>query len=170
MWFLTLLSAFCGITYFLAWSASFYPQVILNYKRKSVTGLSFDYLHYNILGFTCYSIYNVGLFFVPVIKMQYEDKYGVDHTPVDFSDVLFAVHAFVLCSVQCLQCFIYERGNQRISAVAAVLVFCCWLSAYIYALLGGFGVVTWLSFLYWLSYIKLFVTFVKYIPQVGSDQ
>ena len=166
--FLSLLSAFCGITYFLAWSASFYPQVWLNYKRKSVVGLSFDYLNYNILGFTCYSIYNVSLYWVPVVIAQYEDKYGVDHTPVQLSDVLFAVHALALCSVQCVQCFIFERGTQHISPVAAVLAVLGWVSVYVYALLGGFHIVTWLSFVYWLSYVKLFVTFVKYIPQVRS--
>lgn len=107
-WFLSLLSAFCGITYFIAWSASFYPQVILNYKRKSVIGLSFDYLDYNILGFTCYSIYNLTMFFSPVVQYQYEQKYHTSDIPVAFSDVLFAVHAFFLCSYTCFQCFIYE--------------------------------------------------------------
>lgn len=28
-------SAICGVTYFCAWSASFYPQIILNYRRKT---------------------------------------------------------------------------------------------------------------------------------------
>lgn len=27
-------SAACGVTYFTAWSASFYPQLIKNYRRK----------------------------------------------------------------------------------------------------------------------------------------
>jgi hypothetical protein len=29
------LSSACGVVYFIAWSASFYPQIILNYRRKS---------------------------------------------------------------------------------------------------------------------------------------
>jgi cystinosin len=29
------LSATSGVVYFTAWSASFYPQLILNYRRKS---------------------------------------------------------------------------------------------------------------------------------------
>ena len=41
-----------------------------------------------------------------------------------------------------------------------------WVSAYIMALLAGFHVISWLNLVYWLSYIKLGVTFVKYIPQV----
>ena len=106
-WFLSLLSAFCGLTYFFAWSASFYPQAILNYRRKSVVGLSFDYLHYNILGFTCYSIYNLTLYFSPVVQAQYHAKYNTTGVPVDISDLLFSVNAVLLCGVQCLQCFIY---------------------------------------------------------------
>lgn len=30
------LSSVCGVLYFAAWSASFYPQTILNYQRKSL--------------------------------------------------------------------------------------------------------------------------------------
>ena len=38
--------------YFCAWSISFYPQAILNYRRKSVVGLSLDFQLLNLLGFT----------------------------------------------------------------------------------------------------------------------
>lgn len=36
-------SGIIGWGYFVAWSISFYPQVFMNFKRKSVVGLSFDY-------------------------------------------------------------------------------------------------------------------------------
>jgi len=52
------LSYFIGWTYFLAWSASFYPQALLNWRRKSVQGLSMDFIHLNVLGFLCYSVRN----------------------------------------------------------------------------------------------------------------
>jgi cystinosin len=51
-----IISAVLGWTYFLAWSISFYPQVILNWRRKSVVGLSFDYNAYNVIGYLCYSV------------------------------------------------------------------------------------------------------------------
>lgn len=51
-----LLSYFIGWVYFLAWSASFYPQAILNWRRKSVQGLSMDFIHLNVLGFLCYAV------------------------------------------------------------------------------------------------------------------
>ena len=37
--------------YFCAWSISFYPQAYLNYRRKSVVGLSLDFQLLNLLGF-----------------------------------------------------------------------------------------------------------------------
>ena len=163
---LSVLSVICGITYFLAWSASFYPQVYLNKKRKSVIGFSFDYLHYNVLGFVSYSIYNVSLFFIPIVKEQYEEKFGTSQTPVQFSDVLFAVHALCLVFIQASQCFIYERGNQYISLICAIIVWFGWLSIIIYGLLTALGIQTLLQYMYFFSYVKLFVTLVKYIPQV----
>jgi hypothetical protein len=42
-------------TYFLAWVISFVPQLYINYSRKSVVGLSFDFVFLNIFGYLCYS-------------------------------------------------------------------------------------------------------------------
>ena len=108
MSFLGFVSFLCGLIYFLAWSASFYPQAFLNWKRKSVVGLSFDYLYYNFTGFFCYTIYNLSLFFSPLIKQEYANATNGADTTVDVSDVLFACNALLLVSVQILQCFIYD--------------------------------------------------------------
>ncbi len=43
-------SAIVGWLYFFAWSISFYPQIYLNYVRRSVVGLSLDYVSLNIIG------------------------------------------------------------------------------------------------------------------------
>ncbi|KAL2564428.1 hypothetical protein AAZV13_19G044600 [Glycine max] len=59
---------------FLSWSVAGYPQLILNFRRKSVVGLSLDY---EILNFTkqwSYLIYNASLFFSPAIQKQYFEK------------------------------------------------------------------------------------------------
>lgn len=45
-----------GVVYTLAWGLSFYPQAILNYRRRSVTGLSIDFLYLNPVGFACYTV------------------------------------------------------------------------------------------------------------------
>lgn len=49
--------------------------MILNFRRRSVVGLSFDFLAYNLLGFFAYSVYNVALFWVPTIQVLYCDAY-----------------------------------------------------------------------------------------------
>lgn len=164
--YFNILSIVCGITYFIAWSASFYPQVYLNQKRKTVVGFSFDYLFYNFLGFFSYSVYCCAIFFVPLVQQQYEDRFGTDVMPVKFSDVLFSVHAFALVCIQSFQCFIYDRGNQIISLTCSVIAFLCWVSIIVYSSLTAAGIQNLLQLVYWLSYIKLFITLVKYIPQV----
>lgn len=40
-----------------SWSVSFYPQVLLNFRRKTSVGLSFDFLMYNVLAFSCYAAF-----------------------------------------------------------------------------------------------------------------
>jgi uncharacterized protein with PQ loop repeat len=62
------ISSYIGWTYFLMWSVSFYPQLIINWRRKSVAGVSFDYLAFNVAGFACYSVFNLALKFSPVVQ------------------------------------------------------------------------------------------------------
>ncbi len=50
MGFLEILSALFGVTYFAAWSVSFYPQPLLNWGRKSTAGTTVDFPMLNSLG------------------------------------------------------------------------------------------------------------------------
>ena len=54
-------SSTIGWAYFSCWSLSFWPQTLLNWSRKSVEGLSFDYVALNLLGFSCYAAFNCAL-------------------------------------------------------------------------------------------------------------
>ena len=47
--FLYYLSVVFGWIYFVAWSISFYGQLIENFRRKSVKGLNFDFEIYNLV-------------------------------------------------------------------------------------------------------------------------
>lgn len=60
------LSEVLGWSYFLAWSLSFWPQVQLNYRRKSVVGLSLDFPVLNVKLFSLCSFCcpNIDQFFV----------------------------------------------------------------------------------------------------------
>ena len=60
-----------GWLYFLTWSLSFYPQFLLNWRTKSVVGLSFDYVSLNLLGFVCYTIFNVAFYWNDAVQQEY---------------------------------------------------------------------------------------------------
>eukprot|EP00041_Stephanoeca_diplocostata_P015750 m.301559 g.301559 ORF g.301559 m.301559 type:complete len:418 (+) comp20142_c0_seq1:332-1585(+) len=157
-----------GWIYVVAWSLSFYPQAIYNFNRKSVIGLNFDYLTYNITGFFGYMMYNIALYWSASVQAQYKDKHGDSSTnPVQLNDVVFTMHAVLLTSITIAQCFIYDRGTQRISTLCKTLVGGAWLYIAVTFVLAMLNLLDlkWLNFLNALAYIKMGVTLIKYIPQ-----
>ncbi|XP_056590522.1 cystinosin [Triplophysa dalaica] len=162
---LFIINQIIGWIYFLAWSVSFYPQAYENWKRRSVVGLSFDFISLNLTGFIAYSVFNVGLFWVPYIQEEFLKKDPNGVIPVDANDVFFSLHAVVLTLVYICQCFIYERGDQKVSKVAIGLLVIGWTFAFVSLFVAVAQKITWLDYLYYFSYIKLGVTLVKYIPQ-----
>lgn len=79
------------------WSASFYPQPILNWRRQSTHGLAIDFPTTNVLGFICYAIYTSAFLYSPLIRGQYAARHPVSPEPsVRLNDFAFAVHAVVL--------------------------------------------------------------------------
>ncbi|XP_034230225.1 cystinosin homolog isoform X2 [Thrips palmi] len=158
-------STVIGWIYFVVWSISFYPQVYENWKRKSVVGLNFDFVALNLIGFSLYSIFNCGLYWIPAIQEQYLARHMHSSIPVLPNDIFFSVHAVLLTLITIIQCFMYERGGQTVSIVAKCIqgVFFCFL--FISLLCSVFGVLSWLDFLYYCSYVKLTITLIKYVPQ-----
>ncbi|XP_066918183.1 cystinosin-like [Clytia hemisphaerica] len=154
-----------GWVYFLAWSISFYPQTIENFRRRSVVGLNFDFLCYNLTGFLAYSFFNVGLFYVKSVQDEYFAQYGGSVIPVQPNDVFFALHAVVLTIVTITQCFFFDRGDQRISNICKGLTSVAWLFAGISLVVTLTGKINWYTYLNFFSYIKLGITLIKYIPQ-----
>jgi len=79
----------------------------------------------------------------------------------------FAVHAVLLTLVTIVQCFIYERGGQRVSIFACGLMGCAWLFMLVTLCLAFENKydLRWVGFLNCVSWVKLLVTFVKYMPQ-----
>ncbi|KAM7363537.1 lysosomal cystine transporter cystinosin isoform 3-T3 [Cochliomyia hominivorax] len=154
-----------GWIYFVAWSVSFYPQIWINYRRKSVIGLNFDFVFLNLLGFTLYSIFNCGLYWIPEIQAEYTNRYPRGMNPVMLNDVVFSLHAMFATLLTIYQCFAYERGEQSISKTASGLLSFFILFVFISAGLAGGSVIHWLDFLYYCSYVKLTITIIKYVPQ-----
>lgn len=164
-----LISIFVLITgwiYFFAWSISFYPQILLNWERKSVVGLNFDFLLLNVIGFACYTIYNVVLYFDSNVQDIYVARHG-DRTliPVLLNDVVFALHALFACLITAFQCFIYERGNQRISYTCRVWASILLCFSFVSLFLGVIRWMNWLDFINYLAYVKMAITMSKYFPQ-----
>lgn len=187
-------SSIVGYTYFVCCSFSFYPQIISNYTRKSTEGVSADYSVINFIGFFCYAIYTCALYWDEDIKQLYRErhnsKFGNDSKDakitVQSNDVAFALHAFLFSGVWLYQLFIYgglknQMGRYPMSRTFMTINLLIVSSVSFYALMiwKGVGMIdgdpsyrrflpylNWLDFIYFLSFVKVFITLSKYIPQV----
>lgn len=164
---LVVINSIIGWIYFVAWSISFYPQVFENWRRKSVVGLNFDFLLYNITGFLVYGFFNVGMYWVDNVKDEYMSQHPRGINPVQLNDVIFTLHAVFVTIITIIQCFIYDRGSQKISKICLTLISLAWLFIIVtlFVVIFGDNLISWLQYLYYFSYIKLGVTIIKYIPQ-----
>jgi len=174
-------SSILGYTYFYSWSLSFYPQVITNIANKHTRGLSVDFCLLNVLGFTCYATYTCCLFWNPTIRRLYRERFGpTAEITVQSNDVAFALHAAILSSITLGQ-IIYFDGikdtwNNRTSGLVLVFIAGSISCCIIYGILiegnqnasesQKKGNLNWLDFLYLLSYLKVMITIMKYVPQV----
>ena len=70
---------------------------------KSVAGFSLEFAMLNPVGFYLYTVYN--------IQGSVDESLGLTGT-IYANDLVFAVHAFMLSSVQLNQIFMYDRGKQ----------------------------------------------------------
>ncbi|KAL3784051.1 hypothetical protein ACHAWO_008041 [Cyclotella atomus] len=136
-----ILSNVIGYTYFLAWSTSFYPQILLNRQRRTTHGLSVDFCILNVLGYICYTIYTTNFYFNPIIIQQYKDRMSSNNSnnhhsnyntnsndqsttttsatttsaqiTVQGNDVAFAIHAVIMASVTLSQIALYDTFAVR---------------------------------------------------------
>jgi cystinosin len=164
------ISNIIGWTYFSAWSVSFWPQILLNFQRGSVEGLSFDFLLLNLLGFTCYTVYNGALYWNASVGAQCFAATG-SRPSIHANDVFFGLHAVVVTALTIAQCCVLRRGpGQSVSLAAAAAAVCIvvGISAYAGACSApsGCGANGWWNFVLSVSYVKLAISCSKYIPQV----
>lgn len=168
--FLLFLYHLFGWTAFFSWSFSFYPQIWENWRTYSVEGLSFDFVSFNFIKHTSYGAFNVVLYFSTAVQKQYEEEYHTKTIPVALNDVGFSIHAVLMVMVQIVQLCTHERGQQRITFTAtmilAVAVLFILVSLSI-ALSGKkvFGLTDWLGFITAMNHLQLAMTFIKYSPQ-----
>lgn len=105
------LDSLLGWTYTIAWSLSFYPQFILNYRRKSSTGLSSDFVAINPTGHFSLLIVNLALYLSSTVRRQYQSRHEGHLPQVRLNDVYFSAHATLLASLTLLQSFYYKVSS-----------------------------------------------------------
>ncbi len=67
----------------------------------------------NSLGFLCYGIFNVCVFFIPSVQQEYRSLHHTSEIPVQLNDVVFTLHATAACLITLAQCFLYEKDDQE---------------------------------------------------------
>lgn len=166
----SLISHSLGWAYFVAWTVSFYPQVFLNARRKSVEGLSIDFVSLNVVGFASYAFYATNFFFNEEVREEYRRRNNGNDSSVQPNDVAFAVHALVLTVITFFQTLYYTRApGQRLSpfnrGVLAIMLILISID------LGRAAThrAHLIDVLYHLGSLKLYVSIAKYIPQAFSN-
>lgn len=125
---LQLVSTIIGYAYTFAWGLAFWPPVVTNYKLKSIQGLSIDFLYFNAIGYTFYTLYFSVLLFNPYIRQEYSDRYTLPGDTVAklplirINDFIFAVHGLALNLLTLSQAYwpwnFKKNDNQLLSRFA----------------------------------------------------
>ncbi|KAH6892157.1 PQ loop repeat-domain-containing protein [Thelonectria olida] len=177
--FLSFVSFVFGWVYFLAWSASFYPQCFLNWRRRSTSGTTVDFPFINVLGFVAYFASNAAFYYSPVVRAQYAARHDGHKPTAQFNDITFALHGAVLSIILTSQYlwtsawgFTPSPGNKPSRFILGVSAGCVTGIILTYLLVtaapGADPASDWveLDIVYALGYVKLIVTLIKYTPQV----
>ncbi|KAL8923583.1 MAG: hypothetical protein Q9208_004530 [Pyrenodesmia sp. 3 TL-2023] len=166
-----------------AWSLSFYPQPILNLRRRSTAGTTPSFPFVNTLGFVSYLASTLAFYASPLIRHQYAVRNPSAPNPtVRLNDVVFALHAVVLSSLVwsmfAKRIWGLEQGaGQRVSGVIWAVVVGSLLAVVVATVFvaaapgGGYDAEgwAWIDVVYAVSYIKLVITVIKYIPQAYTN-
>ncbi|CAD8067767.1 unnamed protein product [Paramecium sonneborni] len=165
---LDVISNIIGWTYFICWSISFYGQLYENLRVKNVRGIAFEFLGLNLTGFLFLSAYSSAGYF----------KGGDNGWPfsgdITKQDLFFAYHAVAITILTIIQTvYYYKKGdNAGVSLWCIIVLIVLWSQTILYVLLTwifGWQVIFQnekLNVLYWMGYEKLFISFIKYVPQM----
>src|SRR3954469_13663726 len=97
--FLSILSQLFGWVYVSCWSLSFYPQPLLNVRRKSTSGTTIDFPAINALGFIAYFVSNIAFLYSPQIRRESALRHHGLAPTVQFNGVAFAGHAIIISAI-----------------------------------------------------------------------
>lgn len=107
----------------------------------------------------------MGLFWSSSVESEYFYRNPRNLNPVLINDVFFSLHALIASALITGQCIVYRRHNQKISLTTKIILKIILILVTIFAGLSIGGIINWLDFLYFCSYIKLAITLIKYVPQ-----
>ncbi|OAA51972.1 cystinosin [Metarhizium rileyi] len=185
MGFLSFVSGVFGWIYTLCWSASFYPQLVLNFRRRSTSGTTVDFPFINVLGFVAYFVSNIAFYYSPVIRSQYAARHNGLTPTVQFNDITFALHASIISSITLSQYLLRplwgftSAGGTRPSRFIVGLALGCLLGVFatylVVASAAARGPVDpatdWcqLDIVYAVGYVKLLITLIKFTPQILAN-
>lgn len=68
-----------------------------------------------------------------------------------------------------VQCLFFERGQQRVSVVARIIASICIIFLFVVTIISVSNHLSTLALIYYFSYVKLFITIVKYVPQAWMN-
>ncbi|OQD64897.1 hypothetical protein PENPOL_c007G04077 [Penicillium polonicum] len=167
------ISQILGWAYFILWSLSFYPQVLHNHRRRSTDGFSIDFALLNALGLSAYTVSNACFLFSPVVRAQYAQRHPRSPEPtVQWNDLVYALHGALICCwicshFLCARFWNFDSKLQRPSTLTLVVFWGC-LGVVPLAILCVLVLASWewIDVVYVVGMIKVFLTAVKYTPQV----
>ncbi|GAB0135605.1 hypothetical protein EsDP_00003937 [Epichloe bromicola] len=181
------ISGLFGWIYTFCWSASFYPQLFLNFRRKSTSGTTVDFPLINVLGFVAYFLSSAALYYSSVVRSQYAARHHGLTPTVQFNDITFALHASVASAITVSQYlsrswwgFTPSAGSSPsrfilgVAVGSLVAVFIVWtFTASASAAAQGHvdPLSDWceLDIVYTLGYVKLVISMIKLWPQVLTN-
>ncbi|KAL8734197.1 MAG: hypothetical protein Q9166_001683 [cf. Caloplaca sp. 2 TL-2023] len=165
-----------------SWSLSFYPQPLLNLRRRSTAGTTPAFPFINTLGFISYLISTVAFYSSPLIRHQYALRNPSAPNPtVRLNDLVFALHAVILSTFAWSQfsprIWGFSQGTESVGHTIWGIAIGCILSILLLTIFvdsqpgGGYDAQAWawIDVIYGISFIKLLITTIKYIPQVYTN-
>ncbi|CAO3674302.1 unnamed protein product [Rhizopus microsporus] len=101
------------------------------------------------------------------IRDEYKRRNHSNENLVRANDVVFAVHAFLISTFTLFQTFYYKKDNsQRLSKIARYFITASFIGVLCMLMsIEYFEKFMWIDLMYYLSYVKLLVSLIKYIPQ-----
>lgn len=167
------LGEFCAWGYAIAWGASFYPTLYLNYKLGTADSISMDYIVLNIFGYISYSISICLQMFSADVRSQYQLAFEGKLPLLSGADLFYAFHGLALLSILLSQIvlgnslwgFHNERVKFKIHKMSRAIILLLAISASVTCYLSDSSF-RMLGLSLNLAYFKIIISLIKYIPQV----